>query len=246
MNIHIQVYIDKCTEIIDLQVIRAFEELVSSLHGEAPMRILRFSALEKFGKLPRSSDNLTSQICYDDKDLKLVFISHRWLRPWHTKEECEEHGHVWAGMAHPDDAAGSKYKLICAGVRKLVEKKGWDISQVALWLDFCCIEQDDKIVQAAGIKSLRGYISICDAVLIPSPEVPAASARTVDQITGDYGGRAWTRLESMSFYTVSIVCIHTPCLNVCLIYFLHMNEYLLITMLRIYIQMYLKKPCLVL
>jgi hypothetical protein len=191
-----------CTESIDLQVIEAFKELVCSIQPGAPMRILRFSAFENFGKLPRSSDNLATQIRRADKDLKLVFISHRWLRPWHTKEECEEHGHVWAGMPHPDDAAGSKHKLICAGVRKLVEKKGWDIRQVALWLDFCCIEQDDKSRLASGVQSLRGYISICDAVLIPSPEVPAASARTVDQITGDYGERAWTRLESMSFYTV--------------------------------------------
>jgi hypothetical protein len=109
-------------------------------------------------------------------------------------------------MAHPDDAAGSKHKLICAGIRKLAERKGWDITNVGLWLDFCSIEQDNNDLLLAGVKSLRGYISICDAVLIPSPEVPAASVRTVDQITGAYGERGWTRLESMSFYTVSIVC----------------------------------------
>ena len=40
-------------------------------------------------------------------------------------------------MAHPDDAKGTKHKLICHGVRKLCEGKGWDIKKVCLWVDFC-------------------------------------------------------------------------------------------------------------
>jgi hypothetical protein len=197
------------------QDIHALMKLHGSVKAEAPMHTVQFVDFEHFGKFPRSSDRRTSACNGPDKldffelkdvfwDEKLIFISHRWLRPWHTQEECEAQGHEWAGMAHPDDAAGSKHKLICEGVRKLAEKKGWDINKVSLWLDFCGVEQDNAGLLMAGVQSLRGYISVCDALLIPSPKIPdAASDRTVDKIPGEYGGRAWTRLESMSFYTVS-------------------------------------------
>ncbi len=135
---------------------------------------------------------------------KLVFISHRWLRPWHTREECERHGHEWAEMPHPDDAAGSKHRLICASIPKLACEMGWEVSDVYLWLDFCGIEQDDPGLLLAGVESLLAYISVCDCLLIPSPEVPTRDLpMTVERIPGEYGDRSWTRLESLSFYSVS-------------------------------------------
>jgi len=189
-----------------LQVIRQLKSLVDSIHAEATMLVVDFDKFASFGKLPRSSDRITRDVRGAPGDVKVVFISHRWLRPWHTREECEANGHIWAGTAHPDDDAGSKHSLICAGVRKLALKKGWDLGKVCLWLDYCGVEQDIPRLLLAGVASLRGYISVCDAVLIPSPEVPAEeTARTVDKIAGEYGERAWTRLESMSFYTVSIM-----------------------------------------
>ncbi len=187
------------------QVVQELKKLFASIKTEAPMLILEFETFKKFEKIPRSSDKLTKDISHFSSDIKIVFISHRWLRPWHSQDECEKQGHTWAGMAHPDDAAGSKHKLICAGIKKLAEKKGWDLGKVCLWLDFCGVEQDNLHLLQAGVASLRGYISLCDAVLIPSPEVPAQDGwNTVDKIAGGYGERAWTRLESMSFYTVSV------------------------------------------
>jgi hypothetical protein len=167
------------------------------------MLVVQFSEFRNFGKLPRSSDKITVNISEVSAERKLVFISHRWLRPWTTQEACEGQGHEWAGMPHPDDAAGSKHRLICAGIEKLAAEKVWDVDQIFLWLDFCGVEQDDPRLLLAGVASLLGYISVCDVVLIPCLEVPEPGERTVDQIRGDYGKRAWTRLESMSFYTVS-------------------------------------------
>ncbi len=185
------------------QVILALKNLANSILAESSMKIITFTDFEKLGKLPRSCDRKAQDISVASVHTKLVFISHRWLRPWKTREECERNKHVWAGMAHPDDNNGAKYRLICAGVRRLAEEKGWDIHHVGLWLDFCCVEQDDAALLQAGIASLRGYISVCDAVLIPTSEVPVDAAWTVDKIPGEYGERAWTRLESMSFYAVS-------------------------------------------
>jgi hypothetical protein len=168
------------------------------------MRVVAFETFKEFGKLPRSSDNVTQEASLVPGTAKLIFISHRWLRPWTTQQKCEEERHVWAGMAHPDDHAGSKHELICAAIPELARQKAWSLDEVFLWLDFCCVEQDDTHLLQEGVKSLRGYISICDAVLIPSPNAPALDGeKTVDQIAGEYGLRAWTRLESMSFYTVS-------------------------------------------
>jgi hypothetical protein len=179
--------------------------LFDDISEDAPMHVVSFQTFKLHGELPRSSDHLTQPVSLLPGEAKIIFISHRWLRPWHTQHECEEQGHPWAGMAHPDDQAGSKHALICAAIQKLAEQKAWNLdTQVFLWLDFCCVEQDDSHLLLEGVKSLRGYISICDAVLVPSTEVPALGGeKTVEKIAGEYGDRAWTRLESLSFYTVS-------------------------------------------
>ena len=116
---------------------------------------------------------------------QVVFISHRWFRPWHTKEECEENGHVWAGMAHPDDAQASKHRLICDGVGRLAESKGWDLQKVVVWVDFAGVQQDDFELLKAGVASLRGYITLSDAILIPAVDrIPEGAANTVDMVPG--------------------------------------------------------------
>jgi hypothetical protein len=184
---------------------RELTKLVDDISPDAPMRVVSFQAFKQHGKLPRSSDHVTQLVSLLPGEAKIIFISHRWLRPWHTQQECEEQGHAWAGMAHPDDQAGSKHALICAAIEKLANKKAWNLDLVFLWLDFCCVEQDDPHLLLEGVKSLRGYIAICNALLVPSTEVPALDGeKTVEKIGGDYGDRAWTRLESLSFYTVSV------------------------------------------
>ena len=116
---------------------------------------------------------------------QVYFVSHRWLRPWHTKEECEKNGHIWAGMAHPDDAQASKHKLICDGVRRLAKSKRCDPEKVVLWIDFAGVEQDDEELLAAGVASLRGYITLSDAILIPAVDrIPEGAANTVDMVPG--------------------------------------------------------------
>jgi hypothetical protein len=174
------------------QVIQELEKLFNGIKAESPMCVVELATFEKFGRLPRSSDKKTIELDVVPSDAKLVFISHRWLRP-----------HADAKIAHPDDENASKHMLVCAGIQKLAQEKKWSTHQVYLWLDFCGVEQDDDVLLKAGVASLRGYISLCDAVLIPSPKVPDEMCeKTVDKIAGGYGDRAWTRLESMSFYTV--------------------------------------------
>jgi hypothetical protein len=87
---------------------------------------------------------------------------------------------------HPDDSKGTKHRLICKGVENLAKKKGWNLKKVVLWVDYCGIEQDDIERKLAGVDSLRGYVTLCGAVLVPSPAVPHGR-RTVDLVPGGYG-----------------------------------------------------------
>ena len=64
------------------------------------------------------------------------------------------------------------------------------------------IEQDDAERKSAGIRSLRGYAAACDTLLIPCKQRPG-EIRDIDQLPGDYGARAWTRLEALTFFAVS-------------------------------------------
>jgi hypothetical protein len=106
-------------------------KLLKSIRAEMPMHVVPFCDFQRFGSIPRSSDAINTQHLPDVPwDGKLIFVSHRWLRPWHNQKDCEREGHQWAGRAHPDDAAGSKYKLICEGVCQLAMSKEWEISQV--------------------------------------------------------------------------------------------------------------------
>lgn len=110
--------------------------MVGSIDTRTPMLVVDYKTFKKHGRIPRSDDKVTKKLSDVPADAKLVFISHRWLRPWHNKQDCEKNGHVWGGMAHPDDAKGTKHKLICDGVKKLAEAKRWDLSKVHIWVDF--------------------------------------------------------------------------------------------------------------
>jgi hypothetical protein len=179
--------------------------MIGGISIHTPMRVVSFLDFQRFGRLPRSSDRVTQEVSALPSNRNLVYISHRWLRPGPTQEEHESHGYRWAGHSHPDDEAGSKHKIICAGIQKLAEMKAWSLNAVYLWIDFCCVEQDDVGLLQEGVASIKGYIAMCDAMLIPSPqELSEEDGRMVHMIPGGYGERAWTRLESMCFFTVRL------------------------------------------
>lgn len=178
------------------------EQWASVDQALAPMRVVRYSDVEKHGKLPRSSDGITIPLSEVGEDEHIVFCSHNWKRG--DEDQCKSNGHVWEGAAHPDDERATKHKLLCAGMAKLAEEKGWSLDKLLLWLDFCGIDQDDEVKKWAGVQSLRGYLSVCDAVIIPYPEPPSNASRSVD-VLRVYGERGWTRLEALVVYGVGIL-----------------------------------------
>lgn len=114
---------------------------------------------------------------------KIVFVSHRWLRP---KE------------AHPDDKLNSKLHRICqagldycARTRIQVEdietekssstSMSLDPEDCYLWIDYCCIDQTDIGIKTRSIQALPFYILLSDTFLYLDHQ--------------DYLHRAWCMLE---------------------------------------------------
>ena len=167
--------------------------------------VIPLDAFRGYGRIPRSSDALTVK---RNSQRKLVFVSHRWLRPWMSQEECEAQGAAWAGTPHPDDERNSKHALIAEGLSQLAAREGWQEDQVDLWVDFACVEQDDLEQKRKGIESLLAFVTRADAVLIPSmhgaPEFNGRLQLDIDCVD-EYGQRAWCMLECFAFWCVSMV-----------------------------------------
>ena len=112
-------------------------------------------------------------------------MSHRWYRPWQTREECEANGHEWAGQPNPDDESGSKYRNTVATIEKLVDEHGWqdELDDVYVWMDFFGIDQDDPVRKVAGVRSLMGYSALCEMMLVPYPEKEGAAEDVTKRLT---------------------------------------------------------------
>lgn len=145
---------------------------------QEPMMVLQLGAFEAFGMVPRSSDRVAVPFLQLPARAKVVFVSHRWMRPWHTQAECHAHQHVWAGGPHPDAADNSKHSTLCQGVKALATQRGWDPREVYLWMDFFSVEQDNAPALQAGIASLLGYVIACDEMVVPCPKLSLGSSET--------------------------------------------------------------------
>ena len=139
-----------------------------------------------------------------------VFVSHRWLRP------------AVGTKGHPDDGANRKHHLVVAACERLLRalpKKvgarrrelGKEELKIALWIDFCCVDQDgDPAIELET--NMASLIGLCDVVLTPvvDPEHAAWALRTSHRdgwqlpdhedyaAAGwtEYWSRAWCRIES--------------------------------------------------
>ena len=200
----------------------AEQQLKAEIQPEAPFVVVPWTAFRGYGRLPRSSDHLAIEV--DDPESKhVIFLSHRWYRPWQTREECEANGHEWAGQPNPDDESGSKYRNTVATIEKLVDEHGWqdELDDVYVWMDFFGIDQDDPVRKVAGVRSLMGYSALCEMMLVPYPEKEGAAEDDTlllpnpHWVPGGYGARAFCRLESFTFYVLSLLRQELPGIYAC-------------------------------
>lgn len=168
----------------------------------APMRVMRWSEFEACRSIPRSSEALDLLEVTPGSGLTVIFVSHDW---WNRDE---------GGVATaPDFASGEqqhlKYRVICSGVAALIASEGLRAAEVALWIDWFSIEQDDAVQKARGIESMIHFTTWSQYMLIPlrTPHAEAMLQEGEDEpeaayypedIAG-YGTRGWTRVEYFLF-----------------------------------------------
>jgi len=153
------------------------------------MKVMPLAALIRHGKLPRSdaaAEDLVFADSRPDSDMKIVFMSHRWMRPDSNKSR-----------AHPDDAKGSKFSVLLRGLRFLASEQGWEEEDLHVWCDFMCIDQKNHDLKLKGIKSLRAYVAKSDAFLVPAMKGFGyhGGGKVWAHYITEYGERAWCRLE---------------------------------------------------
>lgn len=187
----------------DPEQMRGVIRTLSHIEAEAPFAVVPFNVLKEHGRIPRSDSGLTTPGKEMLPGTKVAFLSHRWLRPWPSEEETLANGKQWAGGPHPDDEENSKFNLIINGIEHLAREREWHLDLLAVWLDFACVEQDDQQKRQAGVNSLLGYMARCKFIIIPALEAPKYPV--VHRMPSDYGIRAWTRLESLGFYILSLI-----------------------------------------
>ena len=105
-----------------------------------------------------------------------------------------------ASAGCPDWQSGEKkdlkWRLICAGVEKLIEERGLKAKDVLLWVDWQSIYQDDKEEKLKGVRSLIKYATLCDYMLVPTEE---EGLRGFPELIPGYGSRGWCRVEYFIF-----------------------------------------------
>ena len=85
-----------------------------------------------------------------------------------------------------------KWRVICAGVQRLVEQEGLTEEDVSLWVDWQSIYQDDKAEKLKGVVSLIRYATLCQYMLVPTEEAELVHhATSYPEELPAYGSRGW-------------------------------------------------------
>lgn len=180
------------------------------------IKFIDFSVFQELEEFPRLPDlDLTCTLDTIDRDNSLlVFISHCWSRP--NKEVA---GSSWNARAHPDDADGGKFKLCVSGIERLWKRMAPKMNNCYVWLDFGCVDQDNRKDLPKSLKRYDKIVGICDALFTPIINVDddwiVAQANddvwngftAVNAIGGSnhYLNRAWCRMEMMYAANIAVV-----------------------------------------
>jgi len=98
----------------------------------------------------------------------------------------------------PYERKDLKWRVVCAGVQRLIEQEALNAADVALWVDWQSLDQDDPEARQRGARSLLAYATLSDYMLVPTEEVELRGFATPEKLPG-YGSRGWCRLECFAF-----------------------------------------------
>jgi len=190
------------------------------------MPFLRFKQQGRIYKSTKTwRDKALSQgwlVEYDKASGKIViFVSHTWWDREFTDETNDETNKYDRGAPdyqadYPDEERDGfddigeptgkkktyqkpkdlKWRVICAGVEKLIEEQGLKAEDVMLWVDWQSIYQDAKEEKMKGVRSLIKYATLCDYMLVPTEE---EFQSLFPELIPGYGSRGWCRAEYFIF-----------------------------------------------
>ena len=173
-----------------------------------PMVGIRFEEFKKFGRIPRSDEARAAGVLveFDPVTMSAIFMSHTWWErsikyhgadqdPPFTAPYTAKDGEYDVGT--PDLQTGAdkdkKFAVMCRGVEKLVAK-GFP-KDPFLWVDWFSIDQTDDDIKVKGVRSIIHYTTMCDAMLIPTPDDNCRYAMIDGTISPAvipvYGTRGW-------------------------------------------------------
>lgn len=131
------------------------------------IQFLPFSTLKQHGSIPKYSDQKKLTVALKELspeihgDSLFLFVSHVWLRP--SKDSSD-----WDGQAHPDNAQNDKYRLLVAGVEKLLNLMTKSLKECYLWVDYSCLDQNQSPSEQINRNHMFPIVlSYCDAVITP-------------------------------------------------------------------------------
>jgi hypothetical protein len=186
-----------------------------------PMLVMPFSVFKAQGRIMKSVKVWRDQalaagslVVYEEGSGKVViFVSHTWwdrafkdatndpnnpydkgAPDWQDDYPEEQRKKNWYSTEtvtyqRPKDL---KWRVVCAGVQRLIEQEGLKEEDVSLWVDWQSIYQDDEAEKLKGVVSLIRYATLCQYMLVPTDE-----AKLVGNATGypecipAYGKRGW-------------------------------------------------------
>ena len=136
----------------------------------------------------------------------VIFISHTWWDRSFTDATNDPNNPYDKGAPdfqadYPDEQRRGrtyqrpknlKWRVICAGVQRLLEQEGLKEEEVSLWVDWQSIYQDDEAEKLKGVVSLIRYATLCQYMLVPTEEAELLGDATYrPHCIPAYGRRGW-------------------------------------------------------
>lgn len=136
---------------------------MSTFEPLEPMVVLDFEMLKAIGRIPRSDEARKMRgllVPLDDvgdrADTLVVFVSHRWLR------SKAAHKAKFERLIVAGEILKRQFNAAAIGGTP-------QLKRLLLWMDWACIDQDDRASRDRGVASLPAYVEQSDVLLTPIP-----------------------------------------------------------------------------
>lgn len=104
--------------------------------------------------------------------------------------------HQWVSFGRPDPV-GVQYHAMVTAIQQL-QQKGLQCNW--LWVDYCCVPQQNRIQQQSAVNSISAYTRCCSMFLSVAPLCYHTDTGVLMD-ESSYGHRSWCRLERLCYVT---------------------------------------------